>query len=189
MILIEELKRRRKKGLAVNPKRPYIFHVRCKRCGKMVVSSRLAMTHPLGQICSGCTTSIEKEEIMQFLSGHILKKGRRGKNPITAKMFQLKKPEQCSLCNKPIKDKYIIYDRGNFYHLRCFQDTRKRNPMLTEKTTSIEVFAKHFAEGLNLPIKSRKAQTKFHLEAYKYGDPFRISAKKRYELFEKGIVV
>ena len=63
-------------------KGPRIFYTKCKRCGREIVSSRLALTHPLGQICSKCITPDERQEIMNYLSRHMLSKARKIKNPV-----------------------------------------------------------------------------------------------------------
>ncbi len=61
------------------------------------------------------------------------KKTKKKGNPITAKLVRLYKPimATCSICNKAIAswEKYYIYDpsNGRFYHLKCFQKSRK-NP-------------------------------------------------------------
>jgi len=58
---------------------PHIYETTCKRCGKTIYSSRWAMRHHLGRICSACTTPEEKQEILDYQSG-IIMKGTK-KNP------------------------------------------------------------------------------------------------------------
>ena len=58
-------------------KRQRISYTQCRRCGTTIASSIWSMTHPLGRICGKCITPGEKEEILQYQSGVILKKGRR----------------------------------------------------------------------------------------------------------------
>jgi len=61
-----------------NPKlrAPHIYPTTCKRCGKEIYSSRQAVEHPLGRICSECTTPDEKQQILDYQAGHIMRRGR-----------------------------------------------------------------------------------------------------------------
>jgi hypothetical protein len=53
---------------------PRLYYGNCKRCGREIASSSWSITHPLGQICSQCTTQEEKQEILDYQAGVIIKK-------------------------------------------------------------------------------------------------------------------
>ena len=62
-------------------KQPHIFFTTCKRCNAKIASS--GMSHPLGRICGKCITPEEREEILQYQSGAIMKKSSNPKKERT----------------------------------------------------------------------------------------------------------
>ena len=78
----------------------YIFSTHCKRCGKAIASSRWAIMSPLGQICHDCITPKEREEILEYQAGAILKKAR--KNPTGSSLYE-------SFHGMPPKTKRVIH--------------------------------------------------------------------------------
>ncbi len=51
------------------------------------------------------------------------------KNPM-AEMIRSTHPVPCCRCGKTVKDKYVIYDSGAFYHMKCFQEAVGRKQVM-----------------------------------------------------------
>lgn len=102
-----------------------IFTTKCKRCGKMIASSRWSMTHSLGQICSGCITPEEKQQIIDDQIRIIM--GKSNSNPIHV-ISKAAKRHNCAYCGGPIQPEENYYSvRGSYggrwktlhYHIKC----------------------------------------------------------------------
>jgi len=116
-----------------NPKNP----LKCLNCGTvyyMGVGSVFTFCPKCKKPWKGIVTPYPKVIIK-----------RTGKNPVTAILVRLYKPimAECNICGKRIAswEKYYIYDKANgrFYHLKCFQASRKKgkkNPTLSIPITS-----------------------------------------------------
>ena len=120
---------------------------------------------------------------------------------VTAKMVRVTGSVTCDLCSKKITSDYLIYDdkTNEYYHLRCFQLTRKRkNPMTVtdikrkEISNNIpsEIFAEHLMMALDMPVtKPTKSQLHRWKRYKRYGDPFCVSREIREKSFADGRII